>query len=174
MKRIVAILLVGMMAGGCGLKTDDATDKAAAVKKTQTIAPRNERMAAASPAPASQDPLITLAASFITKGDILSGIKVLDEAIRTNPRNIPAYVLLGQTYMHVNQLDRAVDTFNAAVTIDPSQGEIFYMLAIANGLRGRRDLAAQDAEKALLIFQKNQEEDGFRRALVLLQGLSEE
>ncbi len=95
-------------------------------------------------------------------------------AIQSNPQDLQPYLVLGQTYMHLNDFDNASQTYMAALRVAPDQGELYYLLAITNGLQGDKEQAIANAEKSLLIFQKERNEENFRRALVLLQGLSQE
>ncbi|MEW5895382.1 MAG: tetratricopeptide repeat protein [Candidatus Omnitrophota bacterium] len=164
MNRLFSVLLVALLLTGCGLRSETQPVENKEVKK----APE-----AQSQTPAGTD-FIQAGIELIKKGDVINGIHAFDEAIKQNPTNLQPYILLGQTYMHANQFDQAVDSFLAALRIAPDHGEIYYMLAIANGLRGRKDLAVNNAEKALLLFQKDKDGENFKKALVLLQGLSQE
>jgi Tfp pilus assembly protein PilF len=167
MKPIILILLTGLIVSGCGLRSETA-QAPTQQQKSQSVSSTQAGM------PSDQQPLVRLAIDLLQKGEIPAGVKALDEAIKNNPRDIEAYTLLGQTYMHVNQLDLAVEIFEAALNVDPENGEIYYMLAVTNGLRGQRDLAIVSAEKSLRIFEKQRDEEKFKRALVLLHGLSQE
>jgi len=161
MKRLLMILVIGALAAGCGLKSEAPQEKSTAVQKSVKSA-------------GAENNYLTLAVALLKKGEVGPAIQALDEAIKQDRNNVQAYVLLGQTYMHANQYDRAVDSFLAGLAVEPDQGEIYYMLAIANGLRGRKDLAVNNAEKALLLFQKDRDGENFKKALVLLQGLSQQ
>jgi len=158
MRRIMAVVLVGMLLCGCGLRPEAKPQEKQKVKQASQ----------------AETDFMEVAVALLKKGEALAAIHAFDEAIKRDPGNVQAYVLLGQTYMHMNQIDQAVDSFRAALRYAPDQGEIYYMLALTNGLRGRKDLAVSNAEKALLLFQKDKDGENFKRALVLLQGLSQE
>jgi len=160
MKRLLMVLVIGALATGCGLKSETPQEKQTGVQQSVQQAAENN--------------YLTLAVALLKKGEVSPAIQALDEAIKQDRNNVQAYVLLGQTYMHTSQYDRAVDSFLAALAVNPDQGEIYYMLAIANGLRGRKDLAVNNAEKALLLFQQDRDGENFKKALVLLQGLSQQ
>ena len=164
MKRIVSVIILGLLVAGCGLGPDTSEADSASVGQ------RNQQVSQ----PQEMRPMVARAVNLIQSGDIGGGLRALDEAIMADPRDIQAYTLLGQAYLHLNQLDRAFDTFGAGLRVDPDHGELHYMVAIVNGLNGRRDLAIESAERALAIFQQERDEDNFRRTLGLLQGLSQE
>ncbi|HRZ39708.1 MAG TPA: tetratricopeptide repeat protein [Candidatus Omnitrophota bacterium] len=110
---------------------------------------------------------------YLQEANAPEAVKSLLMAIQSDPQDLQAYLILGQTYMHLNDFDNAAQTYSAALRVAPDQGEVYYLLAIANGLQGKKEQAVQNAEKSLLIFQKERNEENFRRALVLLQGLSQ-
>lgn len=157
MKQGIVLILAVVLLCGCGLRSEPKKQAQQSTKQVQ-----------------QEDDFLKIALNLIKQGNALAGIQALDQAIKQDSDNIQAYILLGQTYLHMNNFDSAVDAFRAALRVDPNQGEIYYTLAIVNGLRGRKDLAVTNAEKALLLFQKDQDGDNFKRALVLLQGLSQE
>lgn len=163
MNRLLIGCVIMALVCGCGLRSEPETKE-----KKQVALPVQDR-----PTVSKQDGL-QIAAQLIREGKVTDAIRFLDQAIMEDPANVQAYILLGQTYMHLNEFDRSVDSFRAALRVAPDMGEIYYMLAIVNGLRGRKDLAVTNAEKALLLFQKDQDDNNFKRALVLLQGLSQE
>jgi len=160
MKRMaLCFLMVGLLCG-CGLRSEDVKQEKQTSEKTlQSEAAKN---------------FAPIAAALIKQGKVVEAVKLLEQVVSQDPSNVQAYMLLGQIYMHLNEFDLSVDSYNAALAVAPDQGEIYYMLAIVNGLRGRKDLAVSNAEKALLLFQQEKDADKFKRALVLLQGLSQE
>jgi Tfp pilus assembly protein PilF len=168
MNRIFAGIAVVCLLCGCGLQPQEPQDKTRLVQKAEQISGGQEQV------PETQQPFVTSAIEAIKSGDLASGIKNLDEAIRRNPADLQAYTLLGQTYMHVNEIDRAIDTFTAALNIDPDQGDVLYMIAICQRLSGQKELAVASAERALMVFEKERDEENFKRTLVLLHGLSQE
>ncbi len=117
---------------------------------------------------------LTEAVKHLQDANPADAIKNLAMAIQSNPEDLQAYMVLGQTYMHLNDFENASKTYAAALRVAPDQGEIYYLSAIANGLQGKKEQAIENAEKSLLIFQKERNEENFRRALILLQGLAQE
>lgn len=157
MKRVISMCLIAMLFVGCGLRSEPKEVESQQVEPVQ-----------------QEKNFFALAVILIKQEKVVAGIQALDQAIKQDPENIQAYLLLGQTYTKLNNFDMAVSSFRAALRVAPDQGEIYYMLAITNGLRGRKDLAISNAEKALLLFQQDRDGGNFKRALVLFQGLSQE
>ncbi|MFP4473795.1 MAG: tetratricopeptide repeat protein [Candidatus Omnitrophota bacterium] len=160
MKRIAILALTVCVLAGCGQPEPKQAEK------TPAVSPDQGREVS--------DGHIQTAVGYLQEAQVAEAIAEFDKAIRSDPSNVQAYLLLAQVYMRMNEFDRAVDTYLAAQRVEPDSGEIYYLLAIANGLRGQKDLAVQNAEKSLMIFQKEQNQENFRRALALLQGLAEE
>lgn len=157
MKRVISMCLIVMLFIGCGLRSEPKEVKSQPVEQVQ-----------------QEKNFFALAVILIKQGKPAAGIQALDQVIKQDSGNIQAYLLLGQTYTKLNNFDMAVSSFRAALRVAPDRGEIYYMLAITNGLRGRKDLAVSNAEKALLLFQQDKDGGNFKRALILLQGLSQE
>lgn len=105
--------------------------------------------------------------------DIPGAIKSFDDAIKVNPSDPQGYLVLGQTYLRLKEYDRAIDTFSAASRVAPDEGEIYYLLAVSHGLAGNNDLARENAEKSVQIFQSQKNEEKFVRSVALLKGLSD-
>ncbi len=117
------------------------------------------------------NPLIASGLVNLQKGDVKAAIKSFDDAIRENPKDVQGYIILGQTYMHLKDFNRAVDTFMVATRVDPENGQAHYLLATNLGLAGNYTLARVQAQKSAEIFQKNKDANNFKRAVALLQGL---
>jgi Tfp pilus assembly protein PilF len=109
----------------------------------------------------------------LQESDIPGAIKSFDEAIKANPTDPQGYLVLGQTYLRLKEYDRAIDTFAAASQIAPQDGEVYYLLAVSYGLAGKTDLAKENAERSVEIFQSQQNQEKFVRSVALLKGLSE-
>lgn len=108
---------------------------------------------------------------YLKEANVTEAIKNFDEAIKQDPLDTRGYMILGQTYMRLNDSSRAVDTFSAAARVAPNSGEIQYLLAVNYGLMGEMDLARQSAQKSVEIFKALQNDEDFAKSLSLLQGL---
>ena len=108
---------------------------------------------------------------FLKEANPIEAIKSFDAAIKENPTDPQGYIILGQTYMRLNDFDRAIDSFSAGTRIAPEQGELYYFLAISHGLAGNQDLAKENAQKSVSIFSENKDTANFKKSLALLHGL---
>ena len=106
--------------------------------------------------------------------NIAAAIKSFDEAIKQNPRDPQGYLILGETYLRIKDYNRAIDTFSAVTRVAPQNGEGFYLLAITYGVMGNKDLARQNAQKSIELFQEEKNQAKFVRSVALLNGLSKE
>lgn len=111
---------------------------------------------------------------YLQEAKIPEAIRSFDEAIKQNPVDPQPYMVLGQTYMRINDYTRAIDTFSAALRVSPDKGELHYLIALNYRLLGEMDLARKNAEISIEMFRQKQDEKNFLLALTLLQSLSQE
>lgn len=163
MKESLMIMVIVAVFAGCGeAKKVDNVQSGSEMKAKKMMAQQS-----------SQSPREEIAAGmqFLRDGDLKMAIKSFDEAIRENPRNVEGYLILGQTYMHLKDYNRAIDTFIVATRVAPDNGQAHYLLATNLGLAGNYPMARLQAQKCVEIFRKNKDEENFKRSVALLQGL---
>lgn len=167
MKKFLMMLAVIVVLAGCNNSEQAANSSgsASAVK-----------MQMASSETANGDPSteITAGVGYLRSGQIKEAISRFDQAIKENPRDVRGYLVLGQTYMHLKDYNRAIDTFTAATQVAPANGEAHYLLATNYGMAGNFSMAKLEAEKCLILFRQQNDPDNFKRALALLQGLPQD
>jgi cytochrome c-type biogenesis protein CcmH/NrfG len=108
---------------------------------------------------------------FLNSGDIRKAIAVFDQAIMQNPSNLQAYTILSELYMRMKDFNRAVDTLRAAERVAPENGEIKYLLALNLGFAGHASDAITTAQQSAEIFQRERDDENFKKAIGLVQGL---
>ncbi len=109
-----------------------------------------------------------------TNPNVQEAIKKFDMAIKQDPTNVNNYMVLGQVYMRLQNYDRAIDSLSAAVRVDPSSGEAFYLLSLSQNLKGDRDEAVGSAKKSAEIFMQKKDAEKLKQSLALVKTLTEE
>lgn len=145
-------MAVLVLLGGCGPKPQPE-------QKTTSVIPG-----------VSQE-YLTQGVKHLQEADPVGAIKSFDEAIRNNPLDTRAYVVLGETYLRLNQFNRAIDTLTAATQVNPDKPELYYLLAMSHALAGNLPEAKENAQKSVILFQRNQDQESMIKALALLKGL---
>lgn len=98
-------------------------------------------------------------------------IKSFNAAIKSNPGDMSGYIVLSETYMRMQEYNRAIDSLTAASRVAPDQGQIYYLLAINYGLIGDKEQAQENAKKSAEIFQMQKDQQNFVKSLALWQGI---
>ena len=154
MKKIFVFLLMGCLVAGCGRPGQEKAKKAEMSQK-------------------GAEDFFNQGMVFLQQGDAKSAIHSFDNAIKRNPRDPRPYMILGQTYMHLQDYTRAIDSYTAALRVAPDEGEVYYLLAVSHGLAGNPEDAKLNAQKSVVLFQRAQDAENFKKALSLVQGLSQ-
>lgn len=151
MKRFL-VLVLAILVVGCGSKTSEEGKQAASVSPQKTY--------------------IQEGINYLKEGNAVAAVKSFAKAIRENPRDVQGYLVLSDTYMHLKQYDRAIDTLLAASRVIPNDGQIYYRLAVNYGLSGDLNLAQSNAKKSVLLFEQTRDDKNLKKSVVLLQGLT--
>lgn len=163
MRNVVWILVAGVLVAGCG---NSEQNNQRGVKASGSPKP--------SAAVSAQNLKISEGVAHLKSGDVKKAIEAFDSAIRQNPTDVRGYLILAETYTHLRQYDRAIDTLTAAIQVAPQSGQAQYLLATNLGLRGDWDLANAHAQKSAEIFRLQQDADNFKRSIALVQGLRQQ
>ena len=62
---------------------------------------------------------INLARSYLFTGELNKGLEVLGKLLKVNPENVEALLLLGEIYLHKNDLEAAEKIYQKAILIQP-------------------------------------------------------
>lgn len=95
------------------------------------------------------------ATAYSKKGDFLSAIQDLDQAIKLDPDDALAFAGRGDTYDQLGQHDRAIKDFDKAIALSPNNGDIYVNRGIILGEQGEYALAIQDFDKAIKLNPSN-------------------
>ena len=163
MRKMIVLLAVLMMSGCSERASKEASEPVVQSAMDST----------GSSAAGPQTNYLAQGLENLKKADVTAAIRDFDSAIKQNPGDPQAYIILGQTYMNMQQYSRAIDTFVAATRLAPNEGQLYYLLAVNHRFAGNGKEARQYAEKSIELFREKKDEQNFKRALVFLQSLSD-
>jgi tetratricopeptide (TPR) repeat protein len=108
--------------------------------------------------PATVDDLVNKAADAALKGDLKQSIKLLDDALRIDPRHAIAYVTRGTAYRRMGDFARAIEDCTKAIDIDPKMASAYCQRGSAyqqSKLENRVEQAFVNANKAIELDATN-------------------
>jgi cytochrome c-type biogenesis protein CcmH/NrfG len=76
-------------------------------------------------------------------------IRLLQEAVRKDPRNGEAWIKLGNIFMDTSRFGEAVDSYQKALDIDPKNVDVRVDLGVCYRNSGKPDIAVQELRKAI-------------------------
>ena len=154
MKKIMGVVLAVfvasgvMMFAGCGKKAEEKT--------------------AADP---QARQLLIEGTVYLKQGEVVKAVQNFATAIKTSPDYFEAYYMLGETFIHLKQFPQAQAVLTAATNRFPENPLAYYLLAVSYEGSGSMMPAIVSARKSVDLFQARQDEEGVKRATVLLGGL---
>ena len=155
MKRLVALAAILFFILGCGGSKTEKTE----VEMHQAL--QNDAT-----------DYYTEGLKFIEKAAVPEAVQSFQKAIRKNPNDIRAYLILGEVNMRLKNYQGAIDTLKASLNVDPNNGGAYYLLAVSTGLKGDREEAVKYAQRSAVIFKDKKDEENLKKSLTLVQGLS--
>ena len=152
MKRFLCVMLLAVFVAGCGQAKDEHAFQG-----------------------------IEAETDFIVKGvqllgerDFAKAMRNFDMAIKAEPTNVENYLTVGQIYLRLKNYEQARNLFAVATKLAPFKGQTYFFLAISEELNGNREKAVEIAQKSAVIYMKQRNQQGFRRAVTLIQDLTVE
>lgn len=94
--------------------------------------------------------IIADGAVYLNEGSFEAARRRFLEAIETDETLPEAYNGVGVTWRMRNDLDRALEWYKRALTVDPDFGDAYYNMACVYALRGEKDLALRYLQIAAL------------------------
>jgi tetratricopeptide (TPR) repeat protein len=89
------------------------------------------------------------------QGDYDRAIASFTEAIRLDPKYVPAYVNRGNIYKSKGDCDKAIADYNESIRLDPNHVPAYINRGLAYAARGRSDMAMADYNQAILLDPKS-------------------
>jgi cytochrome c-type biogenesis protein CcmH/NrfG len=132
---VVIALVVGFVVGVTVgiLWMTKGTERTAMVQKPQMAPP-------GAPAPAAPPPRDTLEAT--------SQIQTLKEILKKDPKNLPAWVELGNLYFDTDQPKEAIEAYRQYLAIKPNNADVRTDMGIMYRKLGQFDKAIEEFRKA--------------------------
>jgi len=131
---IVIAFLVGFISGATVaiLRTTKSSEKVAKVQKPQMAPPGGEALA-----PQGPNPL-----------EVASKIQTLKEIVKKDPKNVPAWVEMGNLYFDSGQPKEAIEAYSQYLTIKPDNPDVRTDMGIMYRQLGEFDKAIEEFKKA--------------------------
>jgi tetratricopeptide (TPR) repeat protein len=131
---VVIALVVGFVGGATVgiLWMTKGTEKKAMVQKPQMAPP-----GAPAPAPPARDSV-----------EAASQIQTLKEIVKKDPKNLPAWVELGNLYFDTDQPKEAIEAYSQYLAIKPNNADVRTDMGIMYRKLGQFDQAIQEFKKA--------------------------
>ncbi len=131
---VVIAFLVGFVSGATVaiLRGTKGTEKTAMVQKPQTAPP-----GAPVPAPPARDSI-----------QATSQIQTLKEIVKKDPKNLPAWVELGNLYFDTDQPKEAIDAYSRYLAVKPDNPDVRTDMGIMYRKLGQFDRALEEFRKA--------------------------
>jgi predicted Zn-dependent protease len=107
----------------------------------------------------------------LKQGEVVKAVQNFALAIKTAPDYFEAYYMLAETFIHLKQFPQAQAVLTGAVSRFPENPVVYYLLAAAYEGSGNMMPAIIAARKSVDLFQAKQDEDGTKRAVILLGAL---
>lgn len=131
---IIVAFLAGFITGATVaiLKGTKSAEKAAMVQKPQTVL-----QTAPMPAPEGPNPM-----------EVSSKIQALKDIVKKDPKNLSAWVEMGNLYFDTNQPQEAIDAYTQYLAIKPDNPDVRTDLGIMLRKLGNFDRAIEEFKKA--------------------------
>jgi len=131
---VVIAFLVGFVAGATVaiLRGTKGAEKAAVVQKPQMAPP-----GVPASAPPVRDPM-----------ELASQIQTLKEIVKKDPKNLPAWVELGNLYFDSNRVEEAIEAYRQYLAIKPDNPDVRTDMGIMYRRLGQFDRALEEFRKA--------------------------
>lgn len=98
---------------------------------------------------------IVLGSIYYNKGNTKRALEILDEAVKTNAKQIEALKWRGKAAIKEKIYDKAVECFNTLVEMEPAEASHYYHLALAQRSMGKNEDALWTYEAGIAQNQTN-------------------
>lgn len=78
-------------------------------------------------------------------------VKMLQEVVKTDPKNVNAWIKLGNIFMDTSRFNEAIEAYQKALELDPKNVDVRVDMGTCYRNSGRSDMAVKEYRKALEI-----------------------
>ncbi len=156
MKKIISVFVLSLMLTGCQQASQQ-----------QQSAVGNERQDASKK-------LFAQSMMLLQQKDVKGAVESLENAIKADPTDPNAYLVLGQILLKSGEYEHAVEFLGETAKTFPDNGTVFYMLSVANRMAGQKLPAVLAARRSYEIFNAASDAVNAQTSAVLLEELVKE
>ncbi len=155
MKKLIFILCLGLIFGGCQKATQ------------QESGANNERKEAAKK-------LFAQSILQLQQKNLEGAIASLEASIKVDPTDPNPYLVLGQILIKAGEYQHAVEFLDQTAKNFPNNGTVFYMLSISNRMGGYKLPAVLAARRSYEIFNAAGDTESAQTSALVLEELIKE
>ncbi len=159
MTKWTIVLLTAVVLVGCDNKNQSAQTSSSLTRFTPDSRQQSQ----------SKEMLIQRGVAALNQKDIATAIQNFSQATTVDPSDPQPHFVLAEVYMRLNNLPKAIESFERVIQLQPDNGQAFFLLGVSYGLNGDRETAKKALERSAVIFQQKKDEENFKRAVVNLQ-----
>lgn len=106
---------------------------------------------------------------YLAQQDLGNALKSFDLAIQKNPKNVETYLMVAEIYFKLKNYAGAEALGLKALQLDPENGDVYYLLAMARGAQGNEKEAFELLKSSLQAFSQRQQQEKAEMVVGLLQ-----
>jgi Tfp pilus assembly protein PilF len=160
MQRPTILVLISFLITGCGSPTEKSFHKKTIA--TQNISNINKK---------AKVNYYVVGINHLKKGNFQEAVINFEKQLKENPKDLRAYLMLGNIYMKANQLDSAKAVLELGIKLDPQNPEIYFSLAQCYDRLVDNQNAIEAIKKSASIYKAQNDEANFKKAVAVYKTL---
>ncbi len=109
---------------------------------------------------------------LLAQNKVPEAIKTLVQASELSPKDTNIYFALAQVYMNIRAYDKSLAVCQEILKIDGKSPDTFLLMAACYDLKGEPEKAAELVKMSMVLFQEQENIEGFQKASSILTQLS--
>ncbi|MEW5908651.1 MAG: tetratricopeptide repeat protein [Thermodesulfobacteriota bacterium] len=103
---------------------------------------------------------------------VLEQIKALEDEVAEKPKNVEAWIELGNRYFDSDQPEKAIQAYEKSLAINPENADVITDMGIMHRRMGKPKLAVETFDRAMGVNPRH-ETSRFNKGIVLLHDLND-